>query len=72
MGFRDARIRAGKRVIEVAKHLGVTRAAVYMWEQGHGVPTLERAIRLARYYGCSLDDLVTGISVTDQESDKAD
>lgn len=72
MGFKNARLRAGKRVVEVAEHLGMTRAAIYVWENGQGMPTLERAIQLTRFYGCTLDDLVAEDSVTTQESDKTD
>ena len=34
MGFRQARIRAGLSVREVMTEMGVTDAAVYMWETG--------------------------------------
>lgn len=38
--------------------LGLSCAAIGMWEQNHRKPDIEMIIRLAEYFGVSLDDLV--------------
>ena len=58
MGFRSARKRAGKTVMDVCKHIGVTDASVYFWETGQTKPTASRLIKLAAFYGCTVDDLL--------------
>lgn len=60
MSFRERRVAAGLSVATVAKSVGVTRAAVYMWEYGKTVPRIDTLRKLAQLYGCSLDELVNG------------
>jgi len=38
--------------------LGLSCAAIGMWEQNHRKPDIEMIIRLAEYFGVTLDDLV--------------
>lgn len=38
--------------------LGLSCAAIGMWEQNHRKPDIEMIIRLAEYFGITLDDLV--------------
>lgn len=66
MGFRSARIRAGKTVKDVCAHIGVTDAAVYFWETGQTRPSVSRLPKLAAFYGCTVDDLLR--EETDTES----
>lgn len=70
MGFRDARMRAGKRVSDVTDALGVTRAAVSQWENGIYFPRHDKLLKLSRLYGCTVDDLLS--SVSGGESQKTD
>lgn len=58
MGFRSARIKAGLSVAEVMKKLGVSDAAVYMWETGETAPTAKRLPEIAKLYGCTVDELL--------------
>lgn len=68
MGFRSARKRAGKTVMDVCDHIGVTDAAVYFWETGQTKPTASRLKRLAEYYGCTVDDLLREENDTESSS----
>lgn len=45
---------------ELANEVGVSRQAVQKWESGTAQPTLDKLTALARYFGVSLDFLVTG------------
>lgn len=58
MSFKSARLAAGKTVLEVAKEMGVSDAAVYMWETGQTMPNPKRLLKLAAYYGCTVDELI--------------
>lgn len=58
MGFRKARLAAGMAVRDVTKALGVSDAAVYMWETGQTAPTSKRLTAVAKLYGCTVDELL--------------
>lgn len=48
----------GIRQGEMAKKLDITQSAVGNWERNHRKPNIEMIVRLAEYFGVSLDDLV--------------
>ena len=58
MGFKAARQAAGLSVREVMKALGVSDAAVYMWETGANLPKGKRLLEVANLYGCTVDELL--------------
>lgn len=60
MGFKNARVKAGLSVATVMKELGVSDAAVYQWETGVTLPNAKRLPEIARLYGCTVDELLTG------------
>jgi len=64
MGFREARQRAGKSVAEVVEHMGVSSAAINQWENGVFLPTSDKLPRLANFYGCTIEFLLTGNPVS--------
>lgn len=51
------RARRGKSLKEVAEAIGITYNALSTYEKGSKTPSLDFAIRLADYYGVSLDEL---------------
>lgn len=58
MSFSKARTKAGLSQLEVAKKLGVTDAAVSMWETGKTAPRASLLLQIANLYGCTVDDLL--------------
>lgn len=72
MGFRAARIKAGMRVTDVMSAMKVSDAAVYYWEAGRTVPNARRLGKLAELYGCSVEDLLTGNTISQEKSEKTD
>ena len=62
MRLKEARLKAGKSVQDVIKEMGVTDAAVYLWEKGDITPRLDKLIKLAKCYGVTLDYLVSDSS----------
>ncbi len=45
---------------ELAEHLYVSRTAVSKWESGRGFPNIESLKAIARFFGASLDELLSG------------
>lgn len=58
MSFREARKAAGKTVADVMKHMGVSDAAVYQWETGDTMPRPDKLVKLAAFYGVTVDELL--------------
>ena len=58
MSLKSARLKAGKTVKEVMKHMGVTDAAVYLWETGVSKPRTDRLLKLSEFYGCTVEELL--------------
>ncbi len=53
---------------DLANEIGVSRQAVQKWESGAAQPTLDKLTTLARYFGVTLDWLVTGAEETAAEN----
>lgn len=58
MALKEARIKAGKTVLDVAHDLRVSQQAVYQWERGETAPTIANLEKLKKIYGCTVDDLL--------------
>lgn len=73
IGFKSARVAAGKTVRDVMKEIGVSDAAVYQWETGVYRPRASLLPKIAALYGCSIDELLRdNPSVQKDMSDKQD
>lgn len=56
--LKEWRARRGKHGIkkaDLARHLRVDRAFITRLEQGKARPSLELALRIARYFGCPVE-----------------
>ena len=58
MGFRTARTKAGKSILDVQKEMGVTATALHSWESGAYMPRADKLKQLAEFYGCTVDELL--------------
>lgn len=63
MNMLDLRKSVGLTQKEVAKRLGITTAAVSMWETGKTKPRADSLIALAKLYGCTVDDILKEVNV---------
>lgn len=68
MGFLSARTAAGLSQAKVSEKIGVSDAAVSMWETGKTKPRAVLLPKIAALYGCSIDDLLEPNSV-EQDQD---
>lgn len=63
-----ALLREGKRVSQqaVGELIGVSRSAVNGYEKGKSFPVPDKLLKLAQYFGVSVDYLLTGVNTTSQ------
>lgn len=57
-GLFRCRKNAGQTMDDVAKHLGVSKAAVSQWENAVYFPTADKLLKIAAFYGCTVDALL--------------
>lgn len=58
MTFCQARQKAGLTQSQVAKALGVDQSAVCLWETGKTFPRATTLSKIAKLYGCTVDELL--------------
>ena len=58
--LQELRRRKGLTQEDVAEVLFVSRAAVSKWESGRGYPNIDSLKAIARFYGVSIDELLSG------------
>lgn len=58
MRLQEARTKAGLSQRAVAKELGITDAAVCLWETGKTLPRAALLPKLAALYGTTVDELL--------------
>ena len=56
-GIRAKRKAGGMTLQDLADRLGVSGAAVGMWERGETLPAADKLPEIARALGCSIDEL---------------
>ncbi len=55
--LRSLRHASDHSIRDVADAVGVSRNQVMFWERGRGLPTVNRLPKIARVFGCLIDDL---------------
>ncbi len=66
--LRALRIAAKLTQEAVGERVGVDRSAVACWELGVKVPGLAAAVRLARVYGHTVEQLVAGTDIDSRDA----
>lgn len=49
---------AGLSQVELAKHVGTSHQNIGRWERGEVLPNIDFCVKIADFYGISLDELV--------------
>ena len=57
IGMKLTELRGEKQQLEVADAIGISRSALSMYEAGERIPRDEIKVKLARYYGCSIESI---------------
>lgn len=63
MGLKEVRKRARLTAREVAREIGVSVQNVYNWEGGSYLPEAAKLKKLAKLYGCTVDELLADAPV---------
>jgi transcriptional regulator with XRE-family HTH domain len=58
MLIKDKRKQLGLTQVELSHLLGVDRSTVSCWETGVSSPTLEKLVKIASVFGCTVDELL--------------
>lgn len=58
MSFAEARAKSGLSQRAVADRLGVTPAAVALWDTKKTMPRASLLQKIAKLYGCTVDELL--------------
>ena len=58
MSFLVERVRADLRAGEAAYALDVSRMTLWRWENGKDFPTIQHLTKMAKVYGCTIEDLL--------------
>ena len=57
IGKRLIKLRGGRTQLEIAQKVGVSVSTIGMYERGERVPRDEIKVKLARFYGQTVDDI---------------
>ncbi len=57
-GLKEQRKLRGITQVELAKETGIPQSTISAWEKGINIPNIADCIKLADFYGISLDELV--------------
>lgn len=58
--LKAIREKCGLNIKQLSDQMELTRETIYDWEAGRSVPTLPNLVKLANFFGVSLDKLVYG------------
>lgn len=61
MKIKELRVERGLTKVQLAKELGVNKRTILRWEQDMMYMSLKYAVRLAKFFEISLDELVEAI-----------
>jgi putative transcriptional regulator len=57
ISLKAARVNANRTINQAAQHVGVTMRTIQNYERGKTSPPIHIAIRLARLYGMTIEDI---------------
>lgn len=49
---------AGISILELSKKIGTSHQNISRWERGEVIPSIDFCVKLADFYGISLDELI--------------
>lgn len=56
--LKENRLARGKTLLEIEKETGISNANLSRWECGKNLPNIDFCVKLADYYGISVDELI--------------
>ena len=68
--IRNHRYDARLSQLALAQRAGVPQRNINFWETGRGDPSISTCIKLARGMGITLEELVRGVNLPEEEKDE--
>lgn len=56
--LKEFRLKSGLKIWVIVKRAGISRETLYNYETGKKKPKFETMVKLAKIYGCSVEDFV--------------
>ena len=56
--LKENRLAQGKTLLDVKRDTGISNSNLSRWESGKVLPNIDFCVKLADYYGVTLDELV--------------
>lgn len=56
--LKEKRTENGYKLKDIAEVTGVSFQAVQQWETGETMPSVTSLVKLAKFYGCTVDELL--------------
>lgn len=66
MTIRDLRTAKGLTQVDVARELGIDQANISAYENGKWMPRRSTAKKLAKIYGCTVEEIMEGCETGDE------
>ena len=57
-GIRQQRILSGKTLLQVEEETGISNQNLSRWERGEVLPNIDFCVKLAKYYGVTIEELI--------------
>lgn len=71
MNLSQIRAAKGVKVVELAKAIGVSSAAIYKWESGQRRPSFKNMASMAKYLNKSVDEIFFDIELDNSSNSMA-
>ncbi len=56
--IKRLREKKGISVVNLAKMLGITHIAIYIWQNGRAIPSVDNLVALSKIFGVSIEDIL--------------
>lgn len=60
----------GYNRMRLARILGISNTAVYKWQRGQSVPSIDNLVILSQLFDCTIDDLIVADNISIFEAEK--
>ncbi len=57
-GIRQQRLLCGKTLLQVEEETGISNQNLSRWERGEVLPNIDFCVKLAKYYGVTIEELI--------------